>query len=128
MAEAKEGRDIVKTISFAWTTPAILARRKTCTRRQWGYEYARRWHEGDLAAAYDRQPRYRGKQIETIILTCDPYLETTDLMPDSDYEAEGFAYLEEQGMLFRGIEPRAYWEQWKAAKMPMWVVRFEYAT
>ncbi len=78
-----------------------------------------------MVAAYDKSPRFGGKQVATILLTHDPYVQTTDLMLESDYEAEGFRYLEEHGLLRDGIAPRVYFLAWKAAKMPLWVVRFE---
>jgi hypothetical protein len=36
------------TISFAWTTPALLAGHKTVTRRDWDAEYAIRFAAGQL--------------------------------------------------------------------------------
>jgi hypothetical protein len=115
----------VKIISFAWTTPALLAGRKKVTRREWSKDYAQRFKAGDLVAAYDKNPRNGGKQIATIRLTHDPYLERTDQMPGSDYEDEGLKYFEEQGLLFRGMTPQTFWRNWKAAKTLVWVIRFE---
>jgi len=46
----------MKIISFAWTTEASLAGRKTATRRCWSEGYARRFKSGDLVQAYDRNP------------------------------------------------------------------------
>lgn len=115
----------MKIISFAWTTPALLARRKTVTRREWTEAYAHQFQAGDLVAAYDKNPRNGGKQVATIRLLCDPYLEPVNQMPGSDYEAEGFQYFEEQSLLFQGFFPRVYWRAWKASKIPVWVIRFE---
>jgi len=115
----------MKIISFAWTTPALLANRKTVTRREWSEDYARRFKADDLVAAYDKNPRNGGKQVATIRLTCDPYLEPPNQMPISDFEAEGFAYLAEQGMLFEGYDPRKFFQLWRAAIDPVWVIRFQ---
>ena len=82
----------MKIISFGWTWPALLAEpplRKTVTRRDWNVEYALRF-KGDLIQAFDKSPRFGGKKIATIRLIRSPYNEPIDLMPDSDYEAEGF--------------------------------------
>ena len=88
----------MKTISFAWTTDALLAGRKTCTCRDWEADYAERFKAGDLIAAYDRSPRFKGKQIATLRLTHDATKATLgELYPeDGGYEAEGFAYYDEQ--------------------------------
>ena len=115
----------MRIISFAWTTPALLAGRKTCTRREWDDGYARRFHAGDLIAAYDKSPRSGGKQVATIRLTSNPYKALTSDMPDSDWEAEGFAYLTEIGAKVNGHTPRELWDDWHRRPVTLWVVRFE---
>ena len=113
-------------ISFAWTTPAIKARLKTCTRRDWNDDYARRFRAGQLVAAYDKSPRYGGKQIVILCLTEKPYKEPYCQVPDSDWEAEGFAYLESIGARVAGMTPRELWNIWKQSPVEGWVIRFEY--
>jgi len=113
------------TISFAWTTPALLAGVKTVTRRDWNPEYAARFRAGQLVAAYDRQPRYRGRQVATIRLTQPPYRQSTADAPESDWEAEGFAYLERMGSKVGKLTPRVLWKAWHVFPQEMWVVRFE---
>lgn len=81
-------------ISFAWTTEALLAGRKTCTRRMWNDKYFALWQfafdRGHLIHdAYDRSPRSGGHKIGEIRLTCRPYRERLADMPDSDVIAEG---------------------------------------
>jgi hypothetical protein len=127
LVSVEGGAEAVKFISFAWTTAALLAGRKTVTRRDWSPRWARQFHKGDLVAAYDRQPRYGGKQVATLRLTSDPYFESTASAPEEDYEAEGFAYLQERGAIVDGLEPRALWRVWHRPSTPrkMWVVRFE---
>jgi hypothetical protein len=115
----------MKIISFAWTTPALLAERKRVTRRRWNDDYAQRFKKRDLIAAYDKSPRAGGKQVATIRLIDDAYRGRTDYMPPNDYEAEGFAYMEEQGQMVDGMPPRIFWRAWKAAQIPVWVIRFE---
>lgn len=116
-------------ISFAWTTAALLAGRKEVTRREWKDRHAARFHAGDLVAAYNRNPRNGGHQVATIRLTQDPYQEPFALLPDSDWEGEGFAYLEEVGAKHwqDGASPREIWDSWKNGdpNEAWWVIRFE---
>ena len=112
-------------ISFSWTTPALLAGRKTVTRRDWIESHARKFKAGYLVAGYDLSPRIHGKKVAIIRLTADPYRENTADIPDSDYEAEGFKYLEEN---YPGLGRRAsnlFWHVWKETPITLWVVRFE---
>ena len=81
-------------LSFAWTTKALLEGRKTVTRRDWapGYlaRWQRAWDRGDrIHDAYDKSPRFGGRCIGQIQLTCRPYLERLCDMPQSDLKAEG---------------------------------------
>ena len=43
-------------ISFAKTTGALLAGKKTVTRRDWPESHAKKYKAGDVAIAYDKQP------------------------------------------------------------------------
>lgn len=115
-------------ISFGWTTPAILAGRKTVTRREWDPDYADRFYEGQVVDAWNTSPRNtRGnpRKIATIKLTAKPYLERAREAPDEDYEGEGFAYLTEIGRKVNGHTPEAMWRAWKLENPQLWVVRFE---
>ena len=131
----------MKSISFAWTTDALLAGRKTCTCRDWEADYANRFKAGDLIAAYDRSPRFKGTQIATLRLTHDAaYGTLIDVVGsfDAAYEAEGFAYYDEQvaagnAKVRKAIERNLGVDQgetlrdWLAfsAGWGEWVVRFE---
>lgn len=122
-------------ISFAWTTPALLAGAKSCTRREWDDGYARRFRDGELVDAYDRSPRAGGHKVATVRLTVAPTFELMRAMPDGDYEAEGFAWLyahpEALPKRFRGNSAalesfsRAGFAAWRSEPGSMWVVRFE---
>ena len=125
---------VMKIISFAWTTPALLAGRKTCTRRNWNNNYARSFKLGEQEQAYDKSPRIGGQQVGIVRLVVEP-IYTMD-MPEEDYEAEGLAWMEEQGLMVPVTDihsqkklpyhPRRFWEDWKAnITEPLWVVRFE---
>lgn len=112
-------------ISFAWTTPALIAGRKTVTRREWNDRYACQFRAGQVVDAYNRQPRFRGEKVATIRLTRAPYFESTADAPDADYAAEGFEYLEELRVAVDGLAPKLLWRAWKLYPRDMWVVRFE---
>lgn len=114
----------MKQISFAWTTPALLARRKTCTRRDWKPEWAAKFAAGELVEATDRQLRFGGRRVAIIRLDRAPYLESTADMPDSDFEAEGFPYLAAIGARIGGLSPQQLWAKWREHPQPLFVVRF----
>lgn len=112
-------------ISFAWTTPAYLSGRKTCTRRNWVDWYAAKFHKGDLVDAYDKNPRNGGHKIGLARLTHTPYQESTSQFPPEDYEAEGFKWMEENNILIRGVTPHDFCQAWIATNELVYVVRFE---
>ena len=112
-------------ISYAWTTPALTARRKTCTRREWDDDYAKKFEVGQLCQAFDRNPRNGGKRVGIVRLTQDPYKERLCDIPMSDWEAEGFDYLTEIGATVNGLAPIEVWNRWKLREDEVWVVRFE---
>lgn len=58
-----KGESCVRIISFAWTTPALLKGEKTVTRRAWK---SCPFKKGDLAQAWDKLPRAKGKRVGTI--------------------------------------------------------------
>lgn len=53
-------------ISFAWTTPALLALKKSVTRRCWSDFYAARFKPGDVCKAWSASPHRGGKHIADI--------------------------------------------------------------
>ena len=115
----------MKIISFAWTTPALLAGAKTVTRREWSDGYARTFHRGDLVAAYDRNPRAHGKQVATIELTFDPYQEQLWQAPAEEYDHEGLAWMAKRGLTLPGGEaPLEFWRRWRQENPLVWVVPF----
>jgi len=79
----------MKIISFAWTTEALLAGKKTVTRRDWNDKYAASFRNGDIVAAWDQNPRYGGKKIAEIKLTRDPYKQWLHEVTDEDEIKEG---------------------------------------
>ena len=114
----------MRIISFAWTTPAFLANRKTRTRRDWNDDYAKTFKKGQLVAAYDRLARIGGKQIGIIELTETPFKEFTCKVQPEDWELEGFAYLESIGVRINGHSPAEFWKQWLNSNKQLWVISF----
>lgn len=116
-------------VSFAWTTPALLAGEKNVTRREWQEKYARMFHAGDLVQAWDKQPRFKGaRRVGTIRLTADPYVERLCDIPDADWHGEGFEYLQAiPDLRVHGQRPRDLWEWWRDPSNTdtVYVVRFE---
>lgn len=119
-----------KIISFAYTTSALVADRKTCTRRYWSEPYARRFQKNEMVQGWDKLPRCLGKQVAWVRITTAPYFEAMSLMPDSDYEAEGYAYFQENPHLLParpGLMGTSWaeFEAWRRSPDSMWVVRLK---
>ncbi len=108
-------------LSFAWTTDALLAGKKTCTRRLWNERTARAWvnaYNSDrlIHSAWNKMPLCRdAKKIADIRLTKGPYQERLTDMPQSDLSAEGglWSSLDDFINLFGSPD------------LVVWVVRFE---
>lgn len=113
----------MKIISFAWTSPALLALEKSRTRRAWNDAYASRFKVGDLVQAWDRSPRFGGKQI-AIIQVMGLKKENLLLMSENDYVLEGFAYFEKNGLKIRGQDPRVAFDEWKQEGGDLYVLDF----
>ncbi|TAK59414.1 MAG: hypothetical protein EPO24_07705 [Bacteroidetes bacterium] len=112
-------------ISFAWTTPAFKARQKTVTRRDWSDEYAAKFHKYDVVEAYSRQTSFGGVPIGKILIKETPYREWSNLVPEIDFEKEGFLFLEMQKIKCGKLTPMQVWEQWFDEPELLYVVRFE---
>lgn len=106
-------------ISFAWTIEPLLAGLKTCTRRDWCDAYfqqwVRAWREGrHIHQAFDKSPRFGGRQRARIRLTCEPYRERLADMPEGDLVAEGGLWASKDEFIVLFDEP----------EKPVAVVRF----
>lgn len=117
-------------ISFAWTTAALQALAKSCTRRDWTDDYAakfiRAYERGDLVAAWNQLPRVHGHRIGTIKLTERPYRQRTSLMTEQDYRDEGLLWMEQRGLTIDGRTPRQFFEGWQTQDLNLWVIRLKY--
>jgi len=124
-------------VSFAMTTAAFVAKRKSVTRREWSDEYYERVRRA-LEAAIDRgekglrvqgwsaSPHRKGKKIGEAVIT-SLTREPTHLIPDSDWEAEGFAYMTEHGInVDKNLSCEKLWRLWRQDREKVTaVVRFE---
>ena len=109
-------------ISFAWTTPALLAGAKTMTRREWLAAHGSRFHAADLVDAYDHSPRAHGKKVATIRLTRAPYQAWSTDLTEEDYDREGFNWLKAHGLW---QEVGEVVEAWARERRLLYVVEFE---
>lgn len=122
-------------ISFAWTTPALLAGAKTMTRRDWSPSHAAHFKPGMLVDAWDRSPRTgKGRKVATIRITKAPWRQRTGLMTQADLDREGITWLKEHGYdappPYGGTAlPRSAWNlwagDWVASNETVYVVEFE---
>jgi ParB/RepB/Spo0J family partition protein len=116
---------------FGWTTPALLAGAKTVSRQTWTPRAARPFVAGALVEAYDRDPRRRGRRLATLRLLGAPEYRPLAEMPESDYEAEGWRWLNEhpKALSGKGITAQDFsrdaFARWRARPYSVWVVRFE---
>jgi hypothetical protein len=116
-----------KTISMAWVLPALLAGEKTCTRRTWTDDYAARFKKGDLVDVLDKDRHASGKVVARIRLTADPVKQHISEMLDTDYKAEGFLFMRNNGLTsdFPFGFSRAGFNNCKKIDRMYWVIRFE---
>ncbi|EMO84353.1 hypothetical protein [Leptospira santarosai] len=122
----------MKIISFGYTTAPLLAGRKTITRREWKDEYALKFRPGEIIQAYDKSPRYGGKKIGELKISWIVKLYLGN-MPDSDYEAEGFAWLDENPEFIHKnfilkdgtTDMWKYFRMWRMSGKVSWAIKFE---
>lgn len=115
----------MRIISFAWTTPALLAAEKTVTRRAWKDAYALTFRAGERLQAWNASPRTgKGRQVGVVELTADPVKQSTARLPDSEWVAEGFACIFRIGQPDACNRALAIWNEWMHHPRDLWVVRF----
>jgi len=113
-------------ISFAHTTDAVIMERKRETRRQWAVSHAQKFRANQVVDFWNKNPRNGGQKMGSIILVNGPYRENTSkLVFPQDYEAEGFAFMEERGQEIQGMPPLIFFQQWKVKKLLLFVVEFK---
>lgn len=115
-------------VSFGWTTPPLLHGVKTVTRREWTDEYAAKFREGMTLDAWNTSPRNvraNPHKVATIRLTAPVLRQPAREAPESDYEAEGLAWMAERGMKVDGLRAEVFWRAWGISNPLLYVVRFE---
>jgi hypothetical protein len=114
----------MKIISFALTVPALLAGRKSRTRREWPDRYASMFKAGDHCQAFDRSPRFGGKQI-AIIEIIEIKKQHLSEMNAEDYEKEGFKYFEDNGLKIWNKEATQAFNDWREDDQEVYVIDFK---
>ena len=110
-------------VSMAWTKDAYKAGCKTRTRRKWTDEYAKRFKINSLFQGYDKSPRFKGKRIgvSTILNIKKEHI---SLMPDEDYEKEGFKYMSDNNLKIWDKDPWEAFNDWRKTDETYYVVDF----
>lgn len=124
-------------LAFSRTTAAIEARRKSVTRREWSDAYFERvrlafmdacfkGERGLRMQAWSASPHRGGKRIGIILVT-SVARERTCLIPDSDWEAEGFAFMADAGIdVGPELSCEKLWRLWRQDPEKVTaVIRFE---
>lgn len=130
-----------RIISFGWTWPAVVAKEKTCTRRDWNDKYAMSFKSGEVCHAWDFSPRSgHGKWIADIKIK-DVYFQNTSCLKNGDYVNEGFLFLDDHKHLIPNVKGsplmnyigeddpcRRFFWNWKEEQKDLYVVRFDVMT
>jgi len=104
----------------------VIMERKRETRRQWAVSHAQKFRANQVVDFWNKNPRNGGQKMGSIILAKGPYRENTSkLVFPQDYEAEGFAFMEERGQEIQGMPPLIFFQQWKVKKLLLFVVEFK---
>lgn len=114
-------------VSFGLTSPAVIARRKTKTRRDWKPKHAAKFKAGVIFDAWNTSPRNITKgphKIARCRVTRDAYQEPSNAFPDEDWEPEGFNYLDEIGAYGSAGAAKVVTE-WFTKPRALWVLWFE---
>lgn len=112
-------------VSFAWTTPALLAGAKTVTRRDWTPQHAAHFHRGDVVDAWSKSPRAHGEKVARILITRDPWVQMSNAVKPDDWTREGFEWFAWNGTPEDRLRVDAIWMGWRTTPRPLYVVEFE---
>lgn len=116
-----------KELSFTWMTPALQTGNKTVTRRNWHSHEQNIYKKDDIVVAMDKKRNEGGNDI-ALIKIMESRLEYPQNVPESDYVAEGFEYLDlHPEMLQERNSDFALWQTWEQYRKsysPMFLLRF----
>jgi len=118
----------VRTLSFAWTTPAVLASHfqpdltcKTRTRRDWASKTQDWWfrlvdqHGGVHVKAWDKSPRFGGKPFGVVLVHKVTLNAPACAVQPANWTLEGFDMLQAIGQEFqKGHSALSLWRWWRS--------------
>lgn len=124
-------------VAFARTTAALIAGEKSVTRREWSGNHHDKVLKKLLAAqasgergllmdAWSAGPHRKGVRVGKICLLTLSREKTADI-PDGDYAAEGFAYMDRHGInVDKDLSCEQLWRLWRQNPTKITsVLRFE---
>jgi len=116
-------------LSFAWTTPPLVAGAKTVTRREWPPTHAIKYHAGAIVPAWSKQARFPGAEwVGQVTLTRSPYYEHISCEDvETLYVREGFKWLDDQWERIVHDPERPLWDitlGWHELDASYWVIEF----
>ncbi len=114
-----------RSLQFGSLSTALLSGRKTVIRVPWSARRAVAFRPGEIVPAYDRRPREGGHQIALLRVLERPYHENSAHIPEPDYEAEGFVFMEETGATICNRAPRELWDELRREPRDLCVIRFQ---
>ena len=85
-------------ISFSWTTEALLAGKKTVTRRDWSTKHANKFKVGTWHWATNKQRRFGGKIIGRVYIVSIRREPLVKMLNDTKY---GYIEIEKEGGLWK---------------------------
>lgn len=117
-------------IAYQKTSLALLAGRKTRTRRHWVESHValaeRAAASGAAQDAWEKSPRIHGQKIGDVRILAVHRDQPTRDMPDEDWEAEGFSLMQALGIPIEKELPEALWRKWKRSEtLTCTVIDFE---
>lgn len=118
----------MRSISMAYTTPAIVAKAKEVTRRTWKDSYAKSFEVGERLEATSRQYRFGGELVAIIEVTEKPFLEDIsdwEGREDELYVKEGFAFLEAKNIISEHAPLKKLMRMWVANGGDYYVIPFK---
>jgi len=119
---------MARAISMAHTTPAVVAKAKSKTRRTWKEDYARKFKAGDILDATSMQYRFGGVHIADIQLKEPPYLENIGDWEGREeilYEEEGFKFLDDPNIMPEHAPLLKLAKIWIGSNADFWVIEFD---
>lgn len=122
-------------VSFGHTWPALIAKAKDVTRRDWKERTAKWFQPGRQFVCLDKDIRYGGVEVARATVTrC--YKQSLADMPEDHYEREGMAWFEDHPLLLpesahgsvwcpEGVVNRITFDRWRRSGGDVYVLEFE---